>query len=150
MTVSSLNLQPVKGQMALFSGRRCVHMWEFHTPTEMEHKTQPPDALVLNIFRRHEGSVIINTLASQQEAPNFRSCFWGHVSVELWASFWSYTPFWWWWPPTYSQRLSVMRSNWSMCVSLLHPHWEKAFMFITSATLAYVINHFDEVRGFMF
>lgn len=53
----------------------------------MEHKTQPPDALVSNIFRRHEGSVIINTVASQQEAPNLRSCFWGHVSVELWVFF---------------------------------------------------------------
>lgn len=136
MTVSSLNPQPVKGQMALFSGRRCVHMWEFHTPTEMEHKTQPPDALVSNIFRRHEGSVIINTVASQQEAPNLRSCFWGHVSVELWGFFFCCYTFWWWWPPTCSQRLSVMSSNWSPCVSLLHAHREKAVMFMTVSNIS--------------
>ncbi len=52
MTVSSLNPPRAKGQMAPFSaGRRCVHMCEFHTPTEREHQTQPSDAITQDIFR---------------------------------------------------------------------------------------------------
>lgn len=37
MMVSSLNPPQAKGQMAPFLvGRRCVHMCEFHTPTELD------------------------------------------------------------------------------------------------------------------